>query len=132
MASTSTTSVINDQLTTSSTSVADYFAAKLKARKEQMLHLTSLQNTVEAGGDAGIADTPNEAPAEMEAGVIKSTKKRKKEKKTSAVSDEDDAKEASVVPQEDAEAERRERKRRKKEEKAEESKKKKKRLKSEV
>jgi Pin2-interacting protein X1 len=123
--------VIDDQLTTSTTSMADYFAAKMKARREQLN--SSLQNVVISDKASDPPDTLYERPTEVRPGLDTPMKKKRKkermEKRADAIFGEDQ-KEVSSALDVDVD-ERRERKRRKKEEKADGSKKKK-RLKAEA
>jgi hypothetical protein len=122
-------SVIDDQLTTSTTSVADYFAAKMKARREQLN--SSLPNVVISDKASDPPDTLYERPSEVGSGLdtpMKKKRKERREKRADAVSGEDQQVSSALDVDVD---ERRERKRRKKEEKADGSKKKK-RLKAEA
>jgi hypothetical protein len=130
-------SVIEDQLTTSTTSVTDYFAANMKARRERLK--SSLQNVVMSDRAFDPSDTlyerPSEVEPELDTPVKTKRKKERMEKRADAIFGEDQkemrVEEGSSVLDVDVD-ERRERKRRKKEEKADGSTKKKKRLKAEA
>jgi hypothetical protein len=115
--------------------VGDYFAEKMKARREQLE--SSLQNVIISDGALDPPDMLYGRPLEpdLETPLRKKRKKERMEKRADAVSGNDqkeiEVEEGSLALDIDVD-ERRERKRQKKEEKADGSRKKKKRLKIEA